>query len=131
MGSISVFADLEEDASSPKTCRKLHFRVQDTGAGISDEEAQHLFEAFGKVNTTMNKAKNSKGTGLGLAIAKQLIDKMGGEIELESELGKGTTISFYVVESENSPKNMSQKMKIPSSNRLIFSESSKNLHSTK
>ena len=104
MGSISVFADLEEDASTPKTSRKLHFRVQDTGAGISDEEAQHLFEAFGKVNSTMNKVKNSKGTGLGLAIAKQLIDKMGGEIELESELGKGTTISFFVVESENSPK---------------------------
>ena len=64
--------------------------VADQGAGMSAEFQRVLFEPF----TQENRIDNSemRGTGLGLAIAKKLLDAMGGSIQVESQLGKGTTI---------------------------------------
>ncbi|MBQ5757287.1 MAG: hypothetical protein IIV93_02130, partial [Clostridia bacterium] len=64
--------------------------VSDTGCGIAPEELPHLFERFYKVD----KSRKDGGTGLGLSIAKQIIDMLGEQILVESEVGKGTCFSF-------------------------------------
>ena len=66
----------------------LEFYITDTGAGISPELVDTIFERFVKADD------NVRGTGLGLSICKMLVEKMGGSISVESELGKGTTFRF-------------------------------------
>lgn len=68
----------------------LYFYVRDTGCGISSEKQQHVFERFFKVDNFV------QGTGLGLAICKTIIERLGGEIGLESEEGKGTVFWFTI-----------------------------------
>ena len=65
--------------------------VQDTGIGISPENQEHVFERFYRVDKGRSKATG--GTGLGLAIVKHIAVKHNAQIELESELGRGTKIS--------------------------------------
>ncbi len=68
--------------------------VSDDGIGIPPEDREKVFERFYRAG---NRAQvNAPGTGLGLAIAREVIDKHGGKIWLESELGKGTTFHFVV-----------------------------------
>ena len=65
--------------------------VQDTGIGISPENQEHVFERFYRVDKSRSKATG--GTGLGLAIVKHIAVKHNAQIELESEVGRGTKIS--------------------------------------
>ena len=67
-------------------------RVQDTGIGISKENQAHIFERFYRVDKSRSKATG--GTGLGLAIVKHIAAQHGARISLESELGRGTSISI-------------------------------------
>lgn len=60
----------------------------DTGIGISSEQIDTIFNRFVKAN------ENIQGTGLGLSISKMLVEKMGGRISVQSEIGKGTTFKF-------------------------------------
>jgi signal transduction histidine kinase/CheY-like chemotaxis protein len=71
---------------------KLLFAVTDTGAGMSKEEIQLLFDAF--MNPELGKRKGLKGTGLGMAICKKLMDMQGGTIELASTEGKGSEVKL-------------------------------------
>ncbi len=64
--------------------QNIVIEIQDTGTGISPEQAKHLFEPF---HTT----KGDKGTGLGLYITKQLVERNGGKISVQSQEGKGTS----------------------------------------
>ena len=68
--------------------------VEDTGHGISKEDQQLLFKQFGKLETSAH--MNEKGIGLGLFICKKLVQQMGGEIEVESEEGKGSIFTFTI-----------------------------------
>jgi two-component system phosphate regulon sensor histidine kinase PhoR len=81
-GSVTLSAAPEGD--------HILVRVQDTGIGIAPEDLPHIFERFYKAD----RARSSSGTGLGLAIAKHLIERHGGRIWAESQLGQGTTVSF-------------------------------------
>jgi len=70
----------------------LTVSVTDTGCGIPQEDLEHIFERFYKVD----KSRGEGGTGLGLYIAKTILNKLGEEITAESELDKGTRFSFTV-----------------------------------
>ncbi|VXD25755.1 Multi-sensor hybrid histidine kinase [Planktothrix serta PCC 8927] len=71
----------------------LNFQISDTGKGISEEELTQLFEAFSQ---TESGREAQEGTGLGLVISRQFVQLMGGDITVESELGKGTTFQFSI-----------------------------------
>jgi signal transduction histidine kinase len=64
--------------------------VRDTGVGIPPEDLQRVLEPFVQVENALN--RRHEGTGLGLALVKAMIEIHGGRIELESELGQGTTV---------------------------------------
>lgn len=68
---------------------ELYFYVSDTGSGIPQDRLQDIFERFVKLNK-----EEKNGTGLGLAISKGIINKLGGRIGVESEIGKGSTFWF-------------------------------------
>ncbi len=70
----------------------LELRVNDTGVGIAKEDMEKLFMPFTQVDRSL--ARRHEGTGLGLALSKQLIELHGGSIDVQSELGKGS--SFIV-----------------------------------
>ena len=60
----------------------------DSGIGISENGLKHLFIDFSKLNE--NSKRNSQGTGLGLSICKNIIEQMGGSVEVKSQLGQGS-----------------------------------------
>jgi two-component system phosphate regulon sensor histidine kinase PhoR len=66
--------------------------VSDTGAGVPSKSLPRIFERFYRADTS--RARQVGGTGLGLAIVRHLVQQMGGDVEAESELGRGTTIRF-------------------------------------
>ena len=85
-GSVTLAAETAEVGGE----RLIIVSVTDTGCGIAKEDAEHLFERFYKTD----KSRKEGGTGLGLSIAKQIIDKLGGHIWVESEPGKGASFRF-------------------------------------
>ncbi len=86
---VNVSAEPGDDGSP-----MLSVSVSDTGIGMSEESGKRLFMPFASV--TDKDDAPQKGSGLGLAISKQLIELMDGQINLQSELGKGTTVWFTV-----------------------------------
>ena len=84
---------------SEKPCNRdgfatVIFRVKDNGNGMSQEFRKHVFDSFSREHTVTENGIG--GSGLGMAIAKNIVDMMGGTIQVESEVGKGTefTVAF-------------------------------------
>ena len=79
----------------------LYLSVEDNGRGIRDNYLNKIFEPFYQVETTDN--YNNKGTGLGLSLSKSLAKKLGGDITVQSEYGKGSlfTLKLPILKTEN------------------------------
>lgn len=85
-GSVSVEVNIHGD--------RVHFSVTDTGIGIPADQQSSIFERF--IQANQGHKMNFGGTGLGLAISKNLIELLGGNIGVESELGKGSKFYFSI-----------------------------------
>ncbi len=87
---------VEADRLDPGTLsRRLTFRVRDTGIGIPADRFDQLFVSFSQIDN--KRTRRHGGTGLGLAICRQLVELMGGTIEVESAPGKGSTFRFDII----------------------------------
>ena len=89
-GSITIAARQQNN--------RLEVSISDTGEGIPAEELSNIFERFYRVDKSRTRATG--GTGLGLTIAKRLVEAHGGEIKVQSEVGKGSCFSFTIPVSE-------------------------------
>lgn len=88
-GSVMVYVD--ELPCDESGCMIVRIRISDTGIGMSQDYLTKIFEAFTREkNTTKSKIA---GTGLGMSIVKNYVDLLGGTIDVESELGKGSTFT--------------------------------------
>ena len=88
---VENFSESSLSSSSPQQI--ITFEVEDTGPGIASEELDSLFEAFVQTGTGI---QAQEGTGLGLPISRKFVQMMGGEIQVSSEVGCGSTFKFDI-----------------------------------
>ena len=91
-GSVSL--TIKQNPGAPTGYGSYEIRVKDTGIGMSEEFAKHVFEPFEREKTST--VSGIQGTGLGMAITKSIIDAMGGTIQVETQQGKGTEYIIHL-----------------------------------
>ncbi|MGE5471244.1 MAG: response regulator [Bacteroidota bacterium] len=88
-GAVSLHVGFTE---GPEVARRLRFSVTDTGIGIPPDKQEQIFDAFSQADTSTT--RRFGGTGLGLSISRHLVQRMGGELKVTSEVGKGSEFWF-------------------------------------
>ena len=91
-GTVSV--RVRQLAGQVRGCGQYEFRIKDNGIGMSPEFAKKIFEPFERERTST--VSRIQGTGLGMAITKNIVDMMGGTIEVQTAQGKGTEFTVCV-----------------------------------
>jgi signal transduction histidine kinase len=89
-GKVHIAVKLHRTEASVMGCT---ISIEDTGIGMSADEIEVAFQSFGQIDSGLN--RKYEGTGLGLPLTKKLIELHHGEIEVQSERGKGTKVSLY------------------------------------
>jgi signal transduction histidine kinase/ligand-binding sensor domain-containing protein len=90
-GSVTLKVNVVKNQVSSENLVSLSFRIEDTGVGISPENLETIFKPFEQVG---EQARQVKGTGLGLAISRNLVELMGGQLHVSSQLNIGTQFWF-------------------------------------
>jgi signal transduction histidine kinase/CheY-like chemotaxis protein len=101
-GEITLSVALEPDG-------RVVFSVRDTGIGIADDQQDAIFEAFRQADGTINRRYG--GTGLGLSISRELASLLGGDVRVESAVGKGSTFSIVLPQTLSEPIATSGEMR--------------------
>lgn len=91
-GYVNLTVTLVEDEIE---YQKIRFDVSDSGIGMSEDFLHNIFKKFTQENDHSN--RNHEGTGLGMSISKEIVEMMGAEIQIQSQKGRGTTISFEIL----------------------------------
>ncbi len=102
---------------------QIHFRVADTGIGIAPEDLERLFDPFVQVDGSLTRQHD--GSGLGLALAYKLVERHGGNISVESEVGKGS--SFTVALPWNQKTDAKPEKNLASKDMLNDNQQEKNI----
>jgi PAS domain S-box-containing protein len=89
-GSVNV----EVGMLGPETNRMIEFKVVDTGSGIGADRLESIFKPFTQADSTIT--RNYGGTGLGLTITQEIVKALGGNIDVESTIGKGTVFTVQI-----------------------------------
>ncbi|MFR8003459.1 MAG: response regulator [Hydrogeniiclostridium sp.] len=116
-GSISVTM-AQEDSPKGEEYVRTHFWVKDTGMGMSQEFQKKIFDSF--VREDSSRVRKIEGTGLGMTITKYIVDEMQGEIELQSELNKGT--EFHVTLDLKRAHTKEEDMLLPQWEMLVVDD---------
>ena len=116
-GEIHVYLSQEESPRGDDFVR-VHFRVKDSGMGMTPEFQKKIFESFSREDST--RVHKTEGTGLGMAISKYIVDAMEGTIEVHSEVGKGT--EFHVILDLEKATVKEEDMVLPSWNMLLVDD---------
>ena len=120
-GAINV--DIRKIDSEQEGITRVRFEVQDSGIGVTSEQKSRIFEAFSQADTSITRKYG--GTGLGLTISSRFIELMGGQLDLHSEPGQGTTFFFTLDFEEIETLNESVKGSFSSINALVLESSHK------
>lgn len=116
-GCITLTLEQQTLADDPKTVR-LVYTVADTGIGMSEEFTKTMFEPFTRAKDSQ--IDTIQGSGLGLAITKRMVDAMHGTIEVQSELGKGST--FKVTLDIPAAEKMTDELILPPMRMLVVDD---------
>ncbi len=120
-GAINV--DIRKLDSGQEGITRIRFEVQDSGIGVTSEQKARIFDAFSQADTSITRKYG--GTGLGLTISSRFIELMGGQLDLNSEPGEGTTFFFTIDFEEIETLNESTKGTFSSINALILESTHK------
>jgi signal transduction histidine kinase len=107
-GHVKLLADVVKEKPDTIT---VQFKIIDDGIGISKKQQQKLFSAFEQSDERVKMQK--EGAGLGLAVSQNLVQMMGGEITVESELGEGSTFAFTLTFDRAASVENEQSLAIP------------------
>ena len=124
-GKVTISADLEK---TDQESVYIKFKVKDTGAGIPKEYQDKVFDKFVQID---RKEDDYQGTGLGLTIVKKLIELFKGDIQLESEINKGTTVTFTIPFESGENKvnefvnNIEVDLSLPKTYKILIVEDNK------
>ena len=124
-GRIHVALEEEESPKGEEYVR-IHLRVKDNGIGMTPEFQAKIFDSFTREDSA--RVRKTEGTGLGMTITKYIVDTMGGTIEVESELGKGS--EFHVILDMEKAEIQEADMVLPKWNMLVVDDDQQLCEST-